>query len=275
MIVNSELTPNRSRPRSSVRTDAMRITQRTGAETLRHVLSTIAGLAGPRVGRVPGHGTLVLAAHSTPLPLTPRSGPHGRRFRRMSRRTRRSTGPRGPARCTARVRRGRPRRLRAGPVGAGGGRRSSPVALAVVVLVALLVAPFIHVPYVIIAPGNATPLDSSVLQVHGAQTYGHKGDLLYLTVTVSNRDPNLYRWLFAEARSRRRREQARDGHRVRGLRGESTVSPSTRWTSRRTPRRPSRCDVSGTRSGPTSRPGADRRRRCAAVRPMAGSLSAT
>src|SRR5689334_17008656 len=65
-------------------------------------------------------------------------------------------------------------------------------------LLALLIAPFIHVPYVIIGPGDATPLDKSVLQVHGAPTYDHKGNLLYLTVTVSNRDPNLYRWLFAK-----------------------------------------------------------------------------
>jgi len=66
------------------------------------------------------------------------------------------------------------------------------------VLLALIVAPFIHVPYVIIGPGNATALDESVLQVHGAPTYNNRGDLLYLTVTVSNRDPNLYRWLFAK-----------------------------------------------------------------------------
>ncbi len=90
------------------------------------------------------------------------------------------------------------------PGGTGSGRRGPrwPAfvagALAIVVLVALLVAPFIHVPYVLVGPGDATPLDSSVLQVHGAPTYDHKGNLLYLTVTVSNRDPNLYRWLFAK-----------------------------------------------------------------------------
>jgi len=70
--------------------------------------------------------------------------------------------------------------------------------LGAVLLIALLVAPFIHVPYVIVGPGDATPLDQSVLQVHGAPTYDHKGNLLFLTVTVSNRDPNLYRWLFAK-----------------------------------------------------------------------------
>jgi Lon-like protease len=90
------------------------------------------------------------------------------------------------------------------PAGGGSGRRRRrwpAVLLAVVgaiVLVALLVAPFIHVPYVIVSPGSATPLDTGVVQVHGAPTYDHNGELLYLTVTVSNRDPNLYRWLFAK-----------------------------------------------------------------------------
>ena len=93
----------------------------------------------------------------------------------------------------------------AGPPGGTGAPRRSrswPAIVAIVVgavvLVALLVAPFIHVPYVIIGPGDATSLDQSVLQVHGAPTYDDNGELLYLTVTVSNRDPNLYRWLFAK-----------------------------------------------------------------------------
>src|SRR6478752_5878053 len=72
------------------------------------------------------------------------------------------------------------------------------VAVTILVLAALFIAPFIHVPYVIIGPGDATPLDRSVVRVHGAPTYGHDNNLLYLTVTVSNRDPNLYRWLFAK-----------------------------------------------------------------------------
>ena len=70
--------------------------------------------------------------------------------------------------------------------------------LTLLVLGALAAAAFIHVPYVIISPGDATPLDASVLQVHGAPTYQHEGDLLFLTVAVSSRDPNLYRYLFAK-----------------------------------------------------------------------------
>src|SRR5215471_5309752 len=69
--------------------------------------------------------------------------------------------------------------------------------IALVVAIALIAAAFIHVPYTIIAPGGATPLDRSVLDVKGAPTYTHRGDLLYLTVVVNNRDPNLYRYLFA------------------------------------------------------------------------------
>ena len=67
----------------------------------------------------------------------------------------------------------------------------------VLVLGLLAAAAFIHVPYVIITPGDATPLDGEVLRVDGVQTFRHDGELLFLTVAVSNRDPNLYRYLFA------------------------------------------------------------------------------
>lgn len=70
--------------------------------------------------------------------------------------------------------------------------------LTLVVLGALAAAAFVHVPYVTISPGDATRLDDRVLRVDGAQTYRHRGDLLYLTVSVSNRDPNLYRYVFAK-----------------------------------------------------------------------------
>ena len=67
----------------------------------------------------------------------------------------------------------------------------------ILLVVALVGAAFVRVPYVIISPGSATPLDRSVVTVEGAPTYANAGRFLYLTVTVSNRDPNLYRWLFA------------------------------------------------------------------------------
>jgi len=68
---------------------------------------------------------------------------------------------------------------------------------ALLLVMALVAAAFVRVPYVIISPGDATALDDRVLQVFGAPTYEHEGELLYLTVAVSNRDPNLYRYLFA------------------------------------------------------------------------------
>jgi PDZ domain-containing protein len=62
------------------------------------------------------------------------------------------------------------------------------------VLILLTVAGFvIHVPYVIISPGEATPLDSRVITVDGAPTYGHGGNVLFLTVRVTNHDPTIWR----------------------------------------------------------------------------------
>jgi PDZ domain-containing protein len=64
------------------------------------------------------------------------------------------------------------------------------------VLVALvIVAGFlIHLPKVIISPGSATPLDSQVVQIHGAPTYPEStGDIRFLTVQVSTHDPNVWR----------------------------------------------------------------------------------
>ena len=62
------------------------------------------------------------------------------------------------------------------------------------VLIVLTVAGFvIHVPYVIISPGEATPLDSQVITVNGAPTYGHDGNVLFLTVRVTNHDPTIWR----------------------------------------------------------------------------------
>ena len=67
------------------------------------------------------------------------------------------------------------------------------VSLAVVVAVAGL---FIPMSYVIIEPGDATPV-AGVVSVTGAPTYPSKGALLFLTVSVSNGKPNLWRYLSA------------------------------------------------------------------------------
>ena len=78
------------------------------------------------------------------------------------------------------------------------GRRHSVLAwvmgsLGVLVAVIVIAGFLIHLPYVIISPGSATPLDSSVVQIDGAQTYPHAGNVLFLTVRVSTRDPNVWR----------------------------------------------------------------------------------
>lgn len=78
------------------------------------------------------------------------------------------------------------------------GRRHTVLAVVLsavgVLLVAVVVAGFlIHLPYVIISPGSATPLDASVVQIEGATTYPHGGNVLFLTVQVSTHDPNVWR----------------------------------------------------------------------------------
>lgn len=82
-----------------------------------------------------------------------------------------------------------------------GRRRRRPWAIVVavvsaIVCVAAIAAAFVRLPYRIIAPGQATPV-SDVVEVRGTKTYSHPGSLLFLTVSVSNRDPNVYRYLTA------------------------------------------------------------------------------
>jgi PDZ domain-containing protein len=81
----------------------------------------------------------------------------------------------------------------------GASRRHSVLAwgfsvLAVLLVVVILAGFLIHLPKVIISPGSATPLDSQVVQIEGAQTYPDPGGhLLFLTVRVSTREPNVWR----------------------------------------------------------------------------------
>lgn len=67
-----------------------------------------------------------------------------------------------------------------------------------IVVTFLVAAAFIRVPYVIISPGDATALDRHVVTISGPPTYPHAQRLLFLTVQVTNRDPNLYRYFFAQ-----------------------------------------------------------------------------
>lgn len=61
-----------------------------------------------------------------------------------------------------------------------------------VVVVAAVAGAVIHVPYVIISPGSATPLSPQIVTITGAPTYQHPGRFLFLTVDVTTQDPNLY-----------------------------------------------------------------------------------
>jgi PDZ domain-containing protein len=69
------------------------------------------------------------------------------------------------------------------------------LAVSVIVVVAL-VGSLIRLPYVIFSPGSATPVQP-IVTIDGAPTYDSKGDLLFLTVSVSNGRPNLWRFLQA------------------------------------------------------------------------------
>ncbi len=65
--------------------------------------------------------------------------------------------------------------------------------LGIALVVVVVAGFFIHLPYVVISPGNASPLDDAVLTIDGAPTYEHDGDVLYLTVRVSGSDPNVWK----------------------------------------------------------------------------------
>lgn len=71
------------------------------------------------------------------------------------------------------------------------------IALAVAFAAVVIAGNFIHVPYVIISPGDATALDRRIITIDGTRTYRHSGNLLFLTVRVTNSDPSLWRYLFA------------------------------------------------------------------------------
>lgn len=79
--------------------------------------------------------------------------------------------------------------------------RPHPVRVAIIValtlvLVVVLVGTAVRLPYVIFSPGSATRV-RPIVTVEGAPTYPSRGDLLFLTVSVSNQRPNL--WRFAQA----------------------------------------------------------------------------
>jgi PDZ domain-containing protein len=79
-------------------------------------------------------------------------------------------------------------------------RKRWPVVLlvgVVTVLVVVLAGMVIRLPYRVFSPGSATPVQD-VVEVSGAKTYRHRGELLFLTVSVTNGRPNVWRLLQAE-----------------------------------------------------------------------------
>lgn len=78
-------------------------------------------------------------------------------------------------------------------------RRHWPIVVSVVVVLVFVVAvagAVIRLPYVIYSPGDATPVQD-VVRIKGTQTYPHRGEVLFLTVSVSSEPPNVWRWLAA------------------------------------------------------------------------------
>jgi PDZ domain-containing protein len=85
------------------------------------------------------------------------------------------------------------------PPGPPAPRRRWPVVVAVVIGVALVVGllgAVIRLPYVIYSPGSATPVEG-IVKVSGARTYRSRGQVLFLTVSVSTERPNVWRWVQA------------------------------------------------------------------------------
>jgi PDZ domain-containing protein len=62
---------------------------------------------------------------------------------------------------------------------------------AIVVVLVLLGGALIRLPYVLIAPGTASAVER-VVKIEGAPTYTHRGELLFLTVSVSGDRPNAF-----------------------------------------------------------------------------------
>ncbi len=74
----------------------------------------------------------------------------------------------------------------------GHGRRRKVVgAILAAFAVVAIAAAFVQLPYVIVSPGDATPV-GEVVTIKGARTYPHKGALLFLTVSVTTDRPNVY-----------------------------------------------------------------------------------
>ncbi len=63
--------------------------------------------------------------------------------------------------------------------------------LAIFVGVVAIAAAIVPLPYRLISPGGATPVED-VVEIEGAPVYEHDGSVLFLTVSVTDKDPNAY-----------------------------------------------------------------------------------
>jgi PDZ domain-containing protein len=62
---------------------------------------------------------------------------------------------------------------------------------AIIAVLVILGGSLIRLPYVLIAPGTASSVER-VVKIEGAPTYSHRGELLFLTVSVSSDRPNAF-----------------------------------------------------------------------------------
>ena len=69
-----------------------------------------------------------------------------------------------------------------------------------IALLVLFLGTVIRLPYVIFSPGSATPV-APIVEIKGARTFPTRSDLLFLTVSVSNQRPNIWRYLQASLSS--------------------------------------------------------------------------
>ncbi len=69
------------------------------------------------------------------------------------------------------------------------------IVVSIVVIVSLL-GTIIRLPYVIYSPGGATPVED-VVKITGAKSYRTRGEVLFLTVSVSRDRPNVWRFVQA------------------------------------------------------------------------------
>lgn len=75
-------------------------------------------------------------------------------------------------------------------------RRAFGITAAVFLVVVAVIGSLITLPYRIISPGDATPVNR-VVEITNAKSYPTRGAVFFLTVSVSQSQPNLWRWIAA------------------------------------------------------------------------------